>query len=395
MKYTTAYDIGVQKRKRNGINEDSVAVTIYADGHRKGYDPGWRTHASSDESALEEQSRDGSGSQSSADEASVFALDSDDGNTDSQSERRDRTAGIFVLADGAGGEDAGDIASYIATTVVPGELATLIQEALRANTDPFGIDIETSLLSDPPAADEVEHAIAEAINEANKEIVRYANDAGADGMYTTIVVGVKLGSQLHYGWVGDSRAYVINEEHSEIALLTKDHAEVQRLEDQGKIDEIEGHVHPDGNRIDRAVGGGAGQDPSAAQVRTDTATVQLYSDDTVLFTSDGLIDAQTDAKELYYEYKKSGEDEEVGERVLEQVVTDADIRDIVLESQDIGAAAQEFVEFSNEKGGKDNISIILFNDDLLPSSPPADGGLPKREYDPDVELAERETVVDS
>ena len=390
MNYTTTYDIGARKRKRNGINEDSIAVTIYQDGHRDGYSPGWESDS---ENRGTSNGEPGDETETATGVFTVNPEDTDEPADHRDSEPVDRTAGIFVLADGAGGEDAGDIASYLATTVIPAELAKTVQSALRQTPDCFGIEAETQAIGDPPSPAEIEDAIVDAINDANREIVRYATETGSDGMYTTIVVGVKLGNKLHYGWVGDSRVYVINEGHDEIALLTKDHAEVQRLEDQGKIDQVEAHVHPDGNRIDRAVGGGSGHDPEAARVRVDTETVELYDDDVVVFTSDGLIDAQTDAEELYYEYKKSGEDEETAEKVLENVVTDDDIREIVTEELDIDAAAEQFIDFSNQKGGKDNISLILFRDDTLPSSPPVKGGLPEREADPDITLAERETII--
>lgn len=388
MRYTTAYDVGAKKRKRNGINEDSIAVTLYQDGHRSGYVPDWEGDNGTDSSkeATDVESEDGG----------VFSLDGDEGDQqENETTSTDRKAGVFVLADGAGGEDAGDIASYIATTVLSTELAEIVKKSLMRNPAGFNIDADVDALGKQPQAEEVEHAISEAINNTHREIIRYANETGSDGMYTTVVVGVKLGQSLHYGWVGDSRAYVINEAHREISRLTKDHSEVQRLEDQGKIDEVEAHVHPDGNRIDRAVGGRSSQDPENAQVRVDTNTVPLYQDDTVLLTSDGLIDAQTDADDLYYGYKKSDDEEEAKEEVLAEVVTDGDIRQIVLDADGFEAAADRFIEFSNEKGGKDNISVLLFQDEMLPPSPPAEGGLPEREIDPDTDLGERETIIET
>lgn len=390
MRYVTSYTIGARKRKRNAINEDSVAVTVYEDGHRSGHDPEWAEPPEDPKS----EATDADGAEGS--DGGVFRLDSDDSpEHGAEPLPQNRTAGVFVLADGAGGEDAGDIASYLATTTIPGELSKTVQSVLRQRADGFGIDLDQDALENSATADGLQQAIGEAVNRASREIVRYATETGSDGMYTTVVVGVKIGNRLHYGWVGDSRMYVINQVHDDIALLTKDHAKVQRLEDQGKIDDVEARVHPEGNRIDRAVGGGSGHDQTNHSIRVDTGSVRLYSDDTVLLTSDGLIDAQTDAEELYYEYKSSGEDSSKAQEIVDKVVTDDDIREIVTEEQGIESAARRFVDFSNEKGGKDNLSMILVRDEQLPPSPPAAGGLPDREFDSDTELTDRETVIDS
>lgn len=397
MRYVTSYATGERKRKRNGINEDSVAVTVYEDGHRSGYDPD-RTGVPNNSTSKANSFTDPEANEQNDSGRSVFNLDGNDDSeqgTEVASLPQNRTAGIFVLADGAGGEDAGDLASYLATTTIPGELLGIVQNVLRQQVDGFGIDIDQDALQDSASDDGIEQAIVEAVNNASQEIVRYANETGSEGTYTTIVVDVKINDKLHYGWVGDSRMYVINQAHNNIALLTKDHTKVQRLKDKEKIDDIEAHIHPEGNRINRAVGGGSGHDIIDHSVRVDTETVKLYSDDTVLLTSDGLIDAQTDAEELYYKYKSVGRDSSKAQEIINKVVTDDDIRRIITEKRGIRSAARRFIDFSNEKGGKDNLSMILVQDEFLPSSPPIDGGFPDREYDSDTELVDRETVIDS
>lgn len=401
MKYVTNYDIGKRKRQRGGINEDSVAVTVLHDGHRGGYtvdssrvsdevnNKNPSVHGPEDE--LNDQAAD-TNQENSGNETKVFPSWS--GESNSSAHPQDRHAGIFVLADGAGGEQAGDIASYIATTVIPEELSREVHRARRLRSEGFGLDLDRKGFDDPPSDKAIESAIADAINKANREIVEYATEAGLGRMYTTVVVGVYLGEKLHYGWVGDSRLYVVNESHGEISPLTKDHAKTQQYEDEGRIDEIEAHVHPDGSEILRAIGGRGGTDPADVHHQVDTGTVPLFCEDMVLFTSDGLIDAQTDYVELYREYVSSNRDEEVGQRILDSVVTDDDIRDIMLEEPTIYDAADRFVEFSNEKGGKDNISVILFSDDGLPASPdPETSPLLKRSIDIDNPLEELETVV--
>ncbi len=414
MKYTTTYDIGDRKRE-DGINEDSVAVTLLQDGHRDGFDVGGAASDSAVEGesnapeADSEPSVSGPGDEASTGDEAAADADGDSlrratdvypdgeraaGSASDSAGPADRHAGIFVLADGAGGEDAGDVASYLATTVITEELSVPVHRARRLATGGFGLDVSENAFGDPPTDDEIESAITDAVTAAHREIIRYAGTAGCGGTYTTVVVGVQLGSKLHYGWVGDSRAYVVNEAHETISLLTKDHAKVQHWEDDGQIDSVEAHVHPDGNQITRAVGGRGTDDPETATVNVDTRTVPLFREDVVVITSDGLIDAQTDAIELYREYVGADRDEEVGERVLDQVVTDDDIREIVLSEPTLDDAAGRFVDFSNEKGGKDNISLILISDGTLPRSPdPGESGLPERALDPDEDVTERRTVI--
>jgi serine/threonine protein phosphatase PrpC len=196
---------------------------------------------------------------------------------------------------------------------------------------------------------------------------------------------------LHLGWVGDSRAYLVNDVREEIVPLTKDHAVVEEWADQGEIDDVEAHVHPDGNQITRALGGSGHEDPERAMVDVDTRSVRLFAEDTVLATSDGLIDAQTDAPELYQRYVDADRSDEMADTVREAVVTDAEIRDVLLDAESLDDAAAEYVTLANERGGKDNISVLLFEDDTLPPTPT--GGLPVRAADPDVDLSERDTVI--
>lgn len=406
MHYATAYDIGDRKRADDGINEDSVGVAVFDDGHREGYERPQPDYPVGDD-------RNGDGSSgvsvhgpgdeptdtddSSKAETEVFPADADNGVGPSN-----RKAGVFVLGDGAGGEESGDIASYIATVKITQELSAFLQGALLARPEEFDLDMAvegTPLAFDEPCSDATfESAVEDAIASANKAIVSYANAAGIRGLYSTIVAGVYVGNKLHYGWVGDSRIYVVNQSHEEIAPLTKDHAKITRLEDQGEVGEVEAHVHPDGNEIDRALGGGVSDDPEQIRERTpdmvETNTVPLYNDDRVLLTSDGLIDAQTDYRDLYRKYVGSGRDESVAEEILEKVVTDDLIRDVALEADSLQAAADEYVRLSNEKGGKDNISVLMFADDGLPTSPPAgESGLPERSIDPEQEVEERETII--
>jgi len=439
MRYSTNYDIGERKRGQ-GINEDSVSVTVFEEGHRDGYrgqdrptgdesavadadptaeradDGGDRTAAAEEgergagnegddsgtagETAAESDEADPDAEEEHGDDATTAARAEPDASGDADSDADDgsgggrpmnRSAAVFVVADGAGGHDAGDVASYIATTVVAEELAPMAIRTARSYPNGFDVDVARGVLPNPPGEGEIQDAVADAITAAHREIIRYADETGTQS-YTTVVAGIYVDGKLHYGWVGDSRAYVVNEARGTISALTRDHAVVQEREESGEIDPVEAHVHPNGNEITRALGGSGYEDPERASVDVDTRTVRLYAEDTVVATSDGLIDAQTDAPRLYEEYVESDGSEEVADRIRERVVTDDDIRDAVLESTSLDAASRDLVTLANDRGGKDNVSVILLADDALPKTP-EEGGIPVRDIDPDVDISERDTVI--
>jgi len=387
MRYSTNYDIGDRKRGQ-GINEDSVSLTVFEEGHRDGYRGQDRPESVNPSTA--EADDDAADEADERTEAETPAGD-DDTHTGGTGRPMNRSAGVFVVADGAGGHDAGDIASYITTTIVAEHLAPIAIRTARSYPGGFDVDVARDVLPDPPGEQELETAVAEAITAAHREIIRYTDETGTQS-YTTVVAGIYADGKLHYGWVGDSRAYVVNGARETISPLTKDHAIVQEWADSDEIDQVEAHVHPNGNEITRALGGSGYEDPDEATVKVDTRTVRLYAEDTVLATSDGLIDAQTDAPNLYEEYVDSDRADTVAERIREQVVTDDEIRDVVLDAPSLDVASQEFVSLANDRGGKDNISVLLFADSALPETPES-GGMPVRNIDPDIDISERDTVI--
>jgi len=229
MHYATHYDVGDRKRD-GGINEDSVAVSVIEQGHRSGL------------------TTDGIGEYGTGER------------DDEEDTPANRSAAVFALADGAGGHDAGDVASYLATTVICEELAPVVAEASRRDPDDFDVDIDESLLPDRRGATDLQTAVADAIVAAHRDVVRYAAESGTQA-YTTVVAGLVVDGEVHYGWVGDSRAYLVNGVRESIELLTKDHGVVQELLDRGEVDDVAAHVHPRGNEITRALGGAGDGDP--------------------------------------------------------------------------------------------------------------------------------------
>ncbi|MFT4922611.1 MAG: serine/threonine protein phosphatase PrpC [Haloarculaceae archaeon] len=356
MRYATSYDIGDRKRTE-GINEDSLAVTVFEQGHRNGYRSQSRTVESTDSERVELP--------------------------------ENRGVAVFALADGAGGHEAGDVASYIAASVVCEELAGTALRVARSDPTPFDVTLETS--PDEPGDDDLQATIGEAIVTAHRAIIEEVSTTGTSA-YTTVVAGIAVGGSLHVGWVGDSRAYLVNRDRESIARLTKDHAVVEELYDRGELDDVEAHVHPRSNEITRALGGTGREDPERATVEVETRTVPLYAEDVLLVTSDGLVDAQTDAPNLYDAYVDSGYSDDVGEHIRERVVTDGDIRDVVLDAESLDSAAASVVSFANDCGGKDNLSAILLQDETQPPTP-TDADIALRDVDVDSPVEDRETTI--
>lgn len=355
MNYATALDVGRRKRQQGRINEDSVAVNLLEDGHQD----------------------------------------------------RHRTSGVFVLADGAGGSLAGDVASYVATVEVTRRLTDRLwsDRQLTDVIDAVESDgvgrpgLTSGTVTDPlaDAPDSTVHRYLEtAIQGAHTRLLEVIGDLGLQEAYSTVVAALVVGDRLHYAWVGDSRAYVVNvgedrPPDQRVTTLTRDHSEVQRLLQEGAIDEVEALVHEQGNRITRALGGPPSEDARTSTVDVDSASVPLFGDDVVLLASDGLTDAFTGATELHREYREAVDQESISDRIREASVTTEDIRDVVMGEPTLQAAADRFVNLANERGGKDNLSLVLFREPAL--DPAVSGSLPVRSYDADLEdVATWETV---
>lgn len=353
--YAAEVDVGARKRKQGGINEDSIAVNILEDGH----------------------------------------LDTG------------RSAGVFVIADGAGGEESGEIASYIATVEVARQLTHTLWETRRLGeiltAGPGATSnghLDKMTVTEPITekdADWILNRIRSAIQNAHTRLLSTIQELGLENAYTTIVTGVKVSDTLYLGWVGDSRAYVINrhanrDPEERVNMLTRDHSVVGQMVEEGKIDEIEAHVHQKGNQVTRALGGTHNNEPGASTIQVETRQVKLFSDDVVMLTSDGLVDAYVDAPQLHEEYKQADSRDDIEEEILEKAVTEQEIRDVIMEAESLDEAASRFLRVANTRGGKDNLSLVLFQDDFLASSP--EYGLPDRTYEGDsVPILDENTII--
>jgi len=204
---------------------------------------------------------------------------------------------LFVVADGMGGAQAGEVASGMAVNTL-GEM--------------------------PPDDGNVEEELVEAITEANRRIHEMAqNDRDLSGMGTTLTAAVVHDGKVTIGHVGDSRAYRWRE--GELAQLTDDHSLVAELERHGKITAAEARVHPQRSMILRALG-------IEEEVEVDTYCFVGAPDDVFLLCSDGL----------------SG------------LVHDEVIAEVLDGCETLEDSAERLIELANLSGGPDNITAVLF-----------------------------------
>ena len=205
---------------------------------------------------------------------------------------------LFLVADGMGGHNAGDYASRLAVeTIVERSSGSLETNPLRV--------------------------LDEAVQSANGLVRQRAQEAPElQGMGTTVVAAVIDGRELYVANVGDSRLYIVNS--GEIRQITKDHSWVEEMVRRGGIGKAEARNHPDKNIITRAVG-------AEETVRIDFFQVLLQEGDVILMCTDGLTN----------------------------MLEDEEIRMTLDGARDIVEKAQGLVRAANDRGGRDNISVVL------------------------------------
>jgi serine/threonine protein phosphatase PrpC len=212
--------------------------------------------------------------------------------------------GLFVVADGMGGHRAGEVASAISVRKVAQRIT---QETILHLFD------GTNSGDLPPVQD----LVRQALEDANDAVVERVPGGG-----TTLTAALLLGHQVTIGHVGDSRAYVISENGSEV--ITRDHSLVERLRELGQLSEEEAANHPQRNVLYRAIGQGA-------NLEVDVASHPIPSNAYLLVCSDGLWG----------------------------VVPDPEMEHIVLSSPNPQVACEKLIQAANAAGGPDNITAIL------------------------------------
>jgi protein phosphatase len=232
---------------------------------------------------------------------------------------------LGVVADGVGGQTAGEIASHLTVTTIQEYFDKLPQ------LDDINKHLEQSIL-----------AANEAVYIASQQNVEY------QGMSTTVAMAAIFANRLYTAYVGDSRLYLMRD--GRLLQISVDHTWAQEAIEAGLLSPEEAKTHPNRNVIRRHLGGGldvqvdhrlvlqASQSPSGTEKNQGTP---LRESDTILICSDGLTDMITD--------------ESVHESLHKHFY-------------DLPTASSELIDKANAAGGRDNITVVILQ---VPGKAPA------------------------
>ena len=213
--------------------------------------------------------------------------------------------GLYIIADGMGGHQFGEVASNAAIRTVAGYVLRKFHSYLfQIKTDTMDESFQEIMLA--------------AVSEAQRAIQREAPGSG-----TTLTAALVLGQQITVAHVGDSRAYFVYPD-GRIEAITRDHSLVKRLEELGHISPEEAENYPHRNVLYRALGQGEILEP-------DIFTVAFPQPASLLICSDGLWG----------------------------VVSEQDLVRSINEAPNLQRACQNLVTAANTAGGPDNISVVL------------------------------------
>lgn len=213
--------------------------------------------------------------------------------------------GLFIVADGMGGHERGEIASDLATR-------TVADRILREIYLPF-------LNQDSQSASNrsLNEILMGALEDANSEVHKQAPEGG-----TTLTAAVILGNNAYVAHVGDSRAYVYHQ--GQLKQITQDHSYVARLVELGQATAEEALTHRYRNVLYRALG-------QAGTLEVETKLQPLPAGSQLLLCSDGLWN----------------------------MIADDKIASVVANAPSPQEACQQLIDLANSNGGEDNISAII------------------------------------
>jgi PPM family protein phosphatase len=213
--------------------------------------------------------------------------------------------GIFLVADGMGGHQSGELASNLAAQ---GISQSLIEHVYHRSIFERKAFSETDL----------KQSVQQAVEEAQALVLQRVPGGG-----TTLTFVMAVGDELYMAHVGDSRLYQVDRDGL-MTLKTRDHSLVKRLVDLGEISENEADLHPHRNVLYRALGQ---TDP----FEPDTDILHLIPGECLLICSDGLWGVLSEQK----------------------------MTEILNQGDDLDQKAANLVQAANDAGGPDNISVIL------------------------------------
>ncbi len=205
---------------------------------------------------------------------------------------------LFVVADGMGGQDAGEVASRLAVDAVNREA----QNSSKNDGDPKML-------------------LERAVQRANHAVASEGAAKGSD-LGTTLTAALVTQDRAYIANVGDSRVYWM--ENGSIRQITEDHSLVAKLVSAGKLTREAARNHPRSNLLYRSIG-------TDGPVKVDGFQIELQKGGSLLLCTDGLWNE----------------------------VTDEDIRKVCSAERDVKAACARLVELANRNGGKDNITAVV------------------------------------
>ncbi|ASN05816.1 Stp1/IreP family PP2C-type Ser/Thr phosphatase [Virgibacillus necropolis] len=209
---------------------------------------------------------------------------------------------LSLIADGMGGHQAGDVASQMALSIIEKEW------------------LETDEVTNP---EEAEQWLKSIIHKVNTKIYEKSiSQKECQGMGTTVVMTICTPDFITIAHVGDSRCYMINEKG--FSQITEDHSLVNELVRSGQITHEDAEHHPRKNVILKALG-------TEEVIHPDIRTISWELGNMILLCSDGLSDK----------------------------VSTSELQSFLENDKSIEETAQDFIALANERGGEDNISLVI------------------------------------
>ncbi|HYA98603.1 MAG TPA: PP2C family serine/threonine-protein phosphatase [Ktedonobacteraceae bacterium] len=256
----------------------------------------------------------------------------------------DRDRGLFIVADGMGGYQAGEVASQLAVQKISEALKSFFipvteqptvkltpmsdQETIKLDTTQVAGEAtkqhKTRKLPETSVTKSVEDQLKAAIRQANKAILNYGEEqSSARGLGCTVTSALIQSDLAFIANIGDSRTYLYRDKT--LTSLTKDHSLVYRLVEAKQIEPDDIYSHPQRNLIYRSLGAGH------KSVDPDVFHISLEPGDSLLLCSDGLW----------------------------EMVRNKDLLKVLEENTDPQKICDTLIDMANSNGGEDNITVVL------------------------------------